>query len=141
MADTIEVSIDIDAPPERVWAALTRPELVRTYMMGATLETDWQIGHPVAWSGEYQGKPYRDTGVVKLFEPGRRLAYTHWSPLSGHPDSEANHITVTCELSGRLDGSTHLTLTQHNLAGASEDQVRQTWRPILEGLKQTAEAA
>ena len=82
--DKVAVSIDIEAPADKVWAALTEPHLVKTYMMGSTLETDWKIGHPITWSGEIKGKPYEDKGIVRSIEPGIRVStVTHWSPLLG----------------------------------------------------------
>lgn len=63
---------------------------------------------------------------------------THWSPLSGLPDSPENYHLVTYELwpSG---GGTRVTLTQENLTGVSAAQSRKNWQPVLDGLKQVAE--
>ena len=86
MAEKIAVSIDINAPPGKVWSALTEPAQVRKYMMGATLKTDWQVGHPITWSGEARGKAYEDKGKVLAVDPPEHLSVTHWSPLSGLAD-------------------------------------------------------
>jgi uncharacterized protein YndB with AHSA1/START domain len=139
MADKIEVSIDIAAPADKVWAALTEPRLVKTYMMGAALETDWVVGHPITWSGEYKGKPYQDKGVVKAVQPGVLLTVTHWSPLSGLADKAENYHMVTYQVVGH-GGHTHLTLTQENLTGTSPEQSRKNWEPMLDGLKRMLEA-
>jgi uncharacterized protein YndB with AHSA1/START domain len=140
MPDSVTVSTQIDAPPEDVWAALTRPELVARWMMGAAVETDWQVGHPITWSGSLNGRNYRDKGTVEAFEPPRRLSVTHWSPLSSLADEPANYHTVTYELAPR-NGGTHLSLTQQNLTGVSEEQSRRNWQPMLDSLKHTVEAA
>ena len=139
MADRVAVSIDINAPLARVWTALTDPALVARYMMGAKVETDWQVGHPITWRGEFKGKPYQDKGTIKAVEAGRRLVVTHWSPLSGLDDEPGNYHTVGYELAPAGDG-TLLTLTQENLTGASEEQSRRNWLPVRDGLKQVAEA-
>ena len=43
-----EVSLDfvtyINAPPEMVWQALTRPEYTKLYFFGRTMESDWREG-------------------------------------------------------------------------------------------------
>jgi len=138
MTDKVDVSIDIDAPASKVWAALTMPDLIKRYMMGATVKTDWKVGHPILWSGEFKGKPYEDKGEIKALETERRLVMTHWSPLSGLPDRPENYHTVSYELAQNGAG-TRVTLTQENLTGASAEQTRQNWQPVLEGLKKTVE--
>ena len=55
-------------------------------MHGTNLATDWKVGSPITWSGEWKGTPYVDKGTVLEVEPGRRLAYTHWSPMGGSED-------------------------------------------------------
>jgi Activator of Hsp90 ATPase homolog 1-like protein len=42
------------------------------------------------------------------------LVHTHWSEVSGVPDTPENYQKVTWALSGR-DGSTELTITERNL--------------------------
>jgi len=140
MAEKIAVSIDINAPPGKVWSALTEPAQVRKYMMGATLKTDWQVGHPITWSGEARGKAYEDKGTVLAVDPPEHLSVTHWSPLSGLADEQQNYHTVSYDLAP-TSGGTRVTLTQENLTGVSAEQSKQNWRPVLDGLKQTVEAA
>jgi len=139
MADKVELSIDIDADADTVWAALTDPTLIKRYMMGADVATDWQVGHPITWSGNYQGKAYEDKGVVQVVEPARRLSVTHWSPLSRLEDKPENYHTVTYDLVP-AGVRTKLTLTQENLTGVSPEQSARNWQPMLDGLKATAEA-
>src|SRR6185312_4639191 len=138
MTDKIDVSIDIEAPPSEVWAALTMPDLVKRYMMGATLKTDWKVGHPITWSGEWKGKPYEDKGEIRSIDAERKLSVTHWSPLSGLDDRPENYHTLTYDLQPNGAG-TRVTLTPENLTGVSPEQSRQNWKPVLEGLKKTAE--
>ena len=78
--------VDIAAPPETVWTAMTDPDKVAKYMMGSRVETDWLPGSAITWSGEWEGRPYKDKGRVLVAEPGRRLEVTHYSPLSGDDD-------------------------------------------------------
>src|SRR3989442_10144144 len=52
--------------------------LFRSYL-GAEVETDWQVGSPITFKGDWEGKPYEDKGEILVFEPERKLAYSHRS--------------------------------------------------------------
>lgn len=84
---------EIAAPPARVWTAMTDPDQVAQYMMGSRVKTDWQPGSPITWSGDWEGRPYQDTGEVLAAEPGRLLEVTHYSPLTGDEDVPENYHT------------------------------------------------
>ncbi|HEY3340036.1 MAG TPA: SRPBCC family protein [Propionicimonas sp.] len=134
-----EASVIVAAPPERVWAVLTEPDYVRQYLMGADLETDWKPGSPITWSGEWEGKPYTDKGEVLEVEENRRLAYTHFSPLSGAEDSPESYHTLWWSLE-EVSGGTQLVLNQDNNSSQEEaDHNRATWQQVLAGLKKAAE--
>jgi uncharacterized protein YndB with AHSA1/START domain len=136
-----EVGLEVDAPPERVWEVLVEPELVARYMHGTTLETGWQVGGPIVWRGDWQGRPYEDKGEVLALEPPRRLMVTHWSPLTDEPDTPANYHHVTYEIEPLDDGRSRLTLTHGNSPSqeAADAMIENGWRPMLQSLKEVAE--
>lgn len=135
-----EKSITIDASVGAIWLALTNPELVKQYMHGTNMETDWKVGSPITWRGEWKGKPYEDKGKVLEIEPERRLKYTHWSPMGGTEDKPENYHTVTYGLDEQ-DGKTILSLKQDNNASQEEadNMAEKNWGPVLEGLKALVE--
>jgi uncharacterized protein YndB with AHSA1/START domain len=133
--------IDIAAPVSAVWNALTDPECIKQYFMGATVETDWQPGSPITWSGEYNGKPFADKGTIIEVQPERLLVLTHFSPMSGQPDAPENYHTITYHLAER-DGKTRVSLNQDNNASDDEaEHARATWQSMLEGMKGIVEPA
>lgn len=133
-------TVVIDAPRAKVWDALTNPAKVRQYLHGTNLATDWKVGSPITWSGEWKGQSYVDKGTVLEFEPERRLKNTHWSPMGGSGDTPENYHTVTYELS-EDGGKTTLTLTQDNNATQedADNMAEHNWGPVLLGLKEAAE--
>lgn len=143
MAQTYEAatSTDVGAPPDAVWRALTEPDLIARYMHGTTVDTDWSEGSPITWRGEWQGNQYEDKGNVLAFDPPRRLAVTHWSPLTGEPDEPANYHHVGYDLESLEGGRTRLTITHGNspTQEAADAMVENGWRPTLEGIKQVVE--
>ncbi|MGZ4741033.1 MAG: SRPBCC family protein [Ilumatobacteraceae bacterium] len=145
-AITASASVVVDAPRQRVWEALTDPELVGQYFMGARITTDWQVGHPITFSGTWKDKPFEDKGVILTFEPQEEMSYSHWSPLSGTDDVPDNYHVVHITLAD-VDDGTRVTLDQSNLNGEitdadlkSRDDYEKNWQATLEGLKKVAEA-
>ncbi|MCI1752322.1 MAG: SRPBCC domain-containing protein [Flavobacteriales bacterium] len=134
-----KVELDINATPERVWRGLTTPTDVKQYMMGADLRTDWKVGGPVVWSGEFKGKKFEDKGKVLRFDKAEHLAYTHISPSSGEADKPENYREVHIKLSKKGD-KTHLVLTQDNNPSAeAKKESEKNWKMMMEGLKKVAE--
>ncbi|WP_432941347.1 SRPBCC domain-containing protein [Kribbella sp. CA-253562] len=132
--------VEIEASPERVWQVLLDPVATKEFMFGSEVETDWQVGSPITWSGEYEGKAYQDKGKVLAVEPGRRLQVTHYSPMSGQPDVPENYHTLTYELSGG-NGTTELSLSQDNNASEEEaEHSRGMWEMLVQGVKKVAES-
>ncbi len=39
-------TIALKAPASRVWEALTKPELIKQYLFGTDVTTDWRVGQP-----------------------------------------------------------------------------------------------
>jgi len=133
-------TVSVDASAEDVWRAITEPDLVAKYYFGTRVESEWQPGGPIAWSGEYEGKEYHDHGTVLEVVPRERLVHTHFSPLSGREDVPENYHTLTWLIEPDGDG-TRLTLTQDN--NHSYDDVEHSeknWQQVLEGLKTVVES-
>lgn len=133
-------TISIDASPQQVWDVVTDPAAVKEFMFGADLETDWTVGGPIFWRGEYEGKPYQDKGEILDVEPAVRLVHTHFSPLGGEADEPQNYHTLTWMLNAQ-DGATQLTLTQDNNPSADAAQHSQgMWDMLLADVKRITES-
>ncbi len=134
-----EVTINIDAPKAKVWDALTNPKLIKQYLFGTEVTTDWQVGSSITYKGIWEGKPYEDKGMVLENEPEKLLVSTFWSSLSGKPDLPENYQTVRYELFPEGNG-TRLTLTQDNNDSQEEaDHAEQNWKMVLKGMKKLLE--
>ena len=110
-------TIQINASPAKVWEALTKPELMRQWMVesGTEIEivTDWNVGSPIVIRGNLHRVNFENKGRVLQFDPARTLQYTHLSSLSGLPDQPQSYSVVTFQLAATED-QTRLTLTLHN---------------------------
>jgi uncharacterized protein YndB with AHSA1/START domain len=93
-----QVSTEIDASPEVVWTALTTPAVLGKAFFGSQVQTSWKVGSPIRFRGEWKGKAFEDKGEVKVFSPSKQLRFTHWSELSGVPDSPDQYHVVSFDL-------------------------------------------
>ncbi|MGV3714254.1 SRPBCC family protein [Pseudolysinimonas sp.] len=123
---------DIAAPIGEVWAALTDTERLGEIMFGSTVETDWTIGSPIVYRGEWEGKAFEDRGiVVELTEP-TTIRLTHEVP-----GSDETH-EVRYELR-ELGPATHVTLTQDgNPSAEAAEHAAANWQAMLEALQRVA---
>lgn len=128
-------SVIIAATLDRVWNALVDPAAIKAYMFGTDVVTEWTEGSSITWKGEWQGKPYEDRGIILANQPARLLRYSHFSPLSGLPDTPENYHTVTVELEKQADGVL-VTLTQdNNPTEKAREHSEANWAAMLEALK------
>ena len=129
----------IKASADKVWNALTNPEMIKKYMFGTTVISDWKEGSKIVWKGEWEGKPYEDRGEIQEAKKNQLLQFSHFSPSSGEKDLPENYRIVTIILSEDKD-KTKVTLTQdNNHSEADREHSEKNWRGMLDGLKKVVE--
>ena len=134
-----KASTTIQANAAEVWDALIDPAKIHEYMFGTNVSSDWKVGSPIIYKGVYEGKAYQDKGEVLKAEPEKILLMTHWSPLSGTPDTPENYHQVKYELSPE-NGGTQLTITQDNNSSEEEQaQNSKFWQTALDSIKKLLE--
>lgn len=135
----VRVSILLDAPASTVWKAVTDPVEVKKYFFGTDLVTEWQVGQPIYFRGEWEGQPYEDKGTVLAYEPEKMLQYDYYSSFSDKEDIPENYQTITYELEPQA-GKTLLKITQTNVDSAEQkEHSEQNWDMVLQELKKLVE--
>lgn len=130
-----KVSAVINASPVEVWKALTDPELVKKYFFGTNLISDWKVGSTIRFTGEWEGTPYEDKGIILELVPERKLVYNYWSSFSGTADIPENYATVSYILSPVSEG-TQLDILQGGIDNEErKNHSEANWKMILDGLK------
>jgi uncharacterized protein YndB with AHSA1/START domain len=138
----VEVDTTIAADPSTVWKAMTKKQ--SAMFPGTEVETDWEVGHPISFKGEWKGKSFTDKGEIQSFEEEKELSFTHWSEMSGKVDRPENYHIVRYRLEPQGD-KTKVTLTQFNqgekadVDAATKAEFKKNWQMMLEGLKTSAE--
>jgi uncharacterized protein YndB with AHSA1/START domain len=113
--DTIERTLTLPAPIERVWEALTDPvELSKWF--GTEAEVDLRPGGAAAFGWPGEGRFH---AVVTEVDPPRRFAY-RWAMDRDTPVDDGISTLVTFTLE-QADEGTRLTLVESGFASLPEE--------------------
>jgi uncharacterized protein YndB with AHSA1/START domain len=117
----VEKSVEIAASTQHVWRALTDPDMILQWMGGANVESTWELGSDITFSGTMPNfnKKYRDRGTVLAVEREKFLQYSHWSEMTRLPDLPQNRTIITFLLEP-IEEKTRLTFRQENFHGEVE---------------------
>ena len=137
----VSKSIEIKGSPAQLWDALINPEKIKVYLYGTETITDWQVGSPIVFQGEYEGHSYKDKGNVLVNEPNKILKYNYWSQFSGLDDQLENYADVTYEIE-ELDGGVRLNWIQQGFSKEENAEHTEKGLPaILEQIKTLVEGS
>ncbi|MES2809238.1 MAG: SRPBCC family protein [Bacteroidota bacterium] len=136
----LNTSVNINAPAEKVWKAIVDPAIVEKYFFGTQQISDWQKGSEIVWTGQWDGKTYRDHGKILDIVPGSYLQYSYWSSMGGLPDIPENYQIVTYDLS-ETDGVTTLHISQDNVKSEeAKEHSESNWQYIFGEMKRMVES-
>lgn len=136
----VEVDTTIAAPAAKVWKAMQAGAM----FPGTTIDTDWKIGHPITFKGEWQGKSFVDRGEIQTLSPESELSFTHWSDKDGSGERPASFHVVKYQLEP-AGKNTRVILSQFNegedkrIDAKTKAEFEKNWTMMLDGLKKTAE--
>jgi len=124
--------IYIKTTPERLWQAITNPEMRRKYTFGAIVQSDWTPGS--RYEASNPKSPSLIFGGENLqVDPPRRLVQSFNALWSDEVKSEGTS-RVTWEIEPIAD-SCRLTVTHSQLREGANEQLYGGWPMILSGLK------
>ena len=129
----------INATTDKVWNALTNPAVIKKYMFGTTVISDWKEGSKIIWKGEWEGKSYEDKGKILQLENQKRLQYSHYSPLSGLHDNPENYHIVTIDLTKKVNETIVSLIQDNNPDEKTKDHSEKNWKMMLASLKKFLE--
>lgn len=124
--------IYIRTTPERLWEAITDPQIRGKYNFGAEVHSAWTVGSPVELEVP-AGKMQLCEGEVLEVDPPHRLVHTMVAVWSDEVRSEGVS-RVTWEIE-QVEDSCRLTVVHDQLREGANDQLFGGWPMILSGLK------
>ena len=134
----VRKTVRIEAAVEKVWDALTNPEMTKKYFFNCEAISDWEVGSRLDFRTTMEGK---DTvvvsGIITAIEPNSALEHSCYMPEFENDPS--NHTDVTYKIESE-NGATVISVSQ----GPFEDEEKRnhtnfSWDIVLSGLKQVLE--
>jgi uncharacterized protein YndB with AHSA1/START domain len=122
----------IAAPPEKVWEALTKPNISEIYWYGYRVAADGKAGDLMTATGPTGELSHRDPIIES--DPPRRLVYG-WKPLEkDKPDERPSRVTFELAL---FKGQTRLTVVHDEFDEDSKifGMISNGWPAVLSSLK------
>ena len=124
--------IYIRTTPERLWEAITDPDIRAKYNFGAGVMSDWKPGSRIEM-GSPKAPSLLGEGEILEVDPPRRLVHTMVALWSDEVRSEgASRVTWEIE---PIQDSCRLTVVHDQLREGANDQLYGGWPMILSGLK------
>ncbi len=124
--------IYIKTTPERLWEAITDPELRSKYSFGVGIESDWTTGSSYQASHAAVGMPISEGENLEV-DPPRRLVQSFNALWSDDVKNEGTS-RVTWEIEPVGD-SCRLLVTHDQLREGANNELYGGWMMILSGLK------
>jgi len=124
--------IYIKTTPERLWEAITDPELRRRYSFGIGVESDWAQGSRYEGITPAMPKPML-AGENLEVDPPRRLVQSFNALWSEEIEAEGTS-RVTWEIE-QVEDSCRLTVTHDELRDGANSELYGGWPMIISGLK------
>jgi uncharacterized protein YndB with AHSA1/START domain len=121
----------IRTTPEKLWAALTKPEFTRQYWGGGENDSDWKPGSKWQHLGDDAQRSVRVVGEVLESTPPKRLVLTWVNPADATDKSR-----VTFELE-ELEDLVRLQVAHGDFKAGSDmgGNVSWGWPRVLSSLK------
>jgi uncharacterized protein YndB with AHSA1/START domain len=127
----------IRTTPEKLWQALTDPQMTRKYWFGFIQETDWKAGSP--WKLVAGDGTVTDLGEILEVDPPRRLAIRWRNEFRDELKAEGDSV-CTMDIERAEDA---VKLTVSHVIGVKDSKLIQAvnggWPAILSNLKSLLE--
>lgn len=133
-------TIVLNASIEKVWNALTQPELVKQWQYGSDLLTTWKTGSEIRFRNEWDGQVFEQWGTVLEVVPNQKIKYSLFFPRPGLEDKPENYFIMNYVLTEENQKTKLEIIQEDNRLGAIQEEPQGEENPILQGLKSLIES-
>ena len=131
--------ISIDGPVDKVWEALTKPELIKKWQYGSELVTDWKVGSSIRFKSEWEGQIFEQWGTILEFEKNEKLKYNLFAPRPDLEDKPENYFEMEYKLIKKGETTLLEIIQEDNRPGAKQEKIQGEENPVLKNLKEIIE--
>jgi uncharacterized protein YndB with AHSA1/START domain len=129
-------TITINASTQKVFEALTKPELIKLWQHGRMLTTDWKTGGEIKFRTQLEEKVLEQWGTVLEIRTNELIKYNLFTPRPDLEDKIENYCVTSYVLTND-NGQTKVEIIQED--NRPNGFVAETLKPILVSLKRMAE--
>lgn len=135
---THRAEITIQASVQRVFEALTQPDLVKLWQYGRVVTTDWKVGSKITFSsaGQASAPTLAEWGTILAVRPNEFIQYSLFTPSADVEDKPENYC-VTSYVVRNDNGQASVEIIQED--NRPSGFAPATLQPILLALKSVAE--
>ncbi|PZX92221.1 ATPase [Flavobacterium aquariorum] len=137
---TSKSTILINATKQKVWDALTKPELVKKWQYGSDVLTDWKVGSEIRFRVEWDSKIFEQWGKILKIIPNELIKYSLFFPRPDLEDIEENYFIMSYIISESENAVQLEIIKEDNRPGAVEEKESNEGNPVLAALKQIIES-
>lgn len=133
-------AIEISAPKQKVWQAISTTEGMKAWGGSLKVDTDWQVNSPVVFTcynekgevAEYGGEKMIFKGIIEVKNEGKEITYSYPEKVAG--------IEKESYVLGEIDtGTTRVTFSQTYTSEEKAKDAQEAQRQIMEMLKKKLE--
>lgn len=129
---------EIFAHIDKVWNALTKPELMKTYFFASNVDADWSEGGEINLEVNREGGTIAQKGKVLEIKPKELIKYKFWQNPKEQP--EENFSITTYQLEHATSASIKLIWTEEGFADEDQKNRKESELPkILHQIKAIVE--
>jgi uncharacterized protein YndB with AHSA1/START domain len=133
-------TVNLNAPINKIWDVLTKPELVKQWQFGSDLLTDWKEGSDIRFRTEWKGQVFEQWGKILEIVPQKLIRYSLFAPRPGLEDKPENYFVMNYILNKEKSYIRLDIIQEDNRPGAVQEATRGEENPVLNALKTLIES-
>ena len=133
-------TIKLNAPINKIWDALTKPELIKQWQYGSDLITDWKVNSEIRFRTEWEGQVFEQWGTILEIVPGKLIRYSLFAPRPGIEDKPENYFVMNYILSEEKNCIKLDIIQEDDRPGAVQEAPQGEENPVLNALKALIES-